>query len=126
MRRRKFIQGMVSSLIACPLVARAQQPTVPVIGLLSPRASSDVPQLMAAVRRGLRDSGYVEGQNVAIEYRFAENHNERLAALASDLVQRDVAVIIATAVPAALAAKAATATIPIVFEGGEDPVEVGL
>jgi putative ABC transport system substrate-binding protein len=126
MRRREFIQGIVSSLIACPLVAHAQQPTVPVIGLLSPRASSDVPQLMAALRQGLKDSGYVEGENVTIEYRFAENHNERLAALAGDLVRRNVAVIVATAVPAALAAKAATATIPIVFEGGEDPVQVGL
>lgn len=126
MRRRDFVTLVGGIAATWPFAARAQQSTIPVIGLLSPRASGDVPQLMAAVRQGLKDSGYVEGQNVTIEYRFAENHNERLAALASDLVQRHVAAIVATAVPAALAAKAATATIPIVFEGGEDPVQIGL
>jgi len=96
-----------------------------VIGLLSPRASGDVPQLTAAVRQGLKDSGYVEGQNVTIEYRFAENQNERLATLAADLVHRQVTVMIATAAPAAVAARAATTSIPIIFEMGDDPVRLG-
>src|SRR5258707_5449950 len=85
MRRREFISLLGGAVAPWPLAARAQQPTVPVIGLLSPRASGDVPQLIAAVRQGLKDSGYVEGQNVTIEYRFAENQNERLAALAADM-----------------------------------------
>jgi ABC-type uncharacterized transport system substrate-binding protein len=126
MRRREFITIVGGVAAAWPLAVRAQQPTIPVIGLLSPRASSDVPQLIAAVRQGLKDSGYVEGQNVAIEYRFAEHQNERLAALAADLVQRQVTVIIATAAPAVVAATAATTTIPIIFEMGDDPVRLGL
>jgi putative tryptophan/tyrosine transport system substrate-binding protein len=126
MRRRDFISLIGGAAAAWPLEARAQQPATPVIGLLSPRASSDVPQLIAAVRQGLKDSGYVEGQNVAIEYRFAEHQNERLAALAADLVQRQVTVIIATAAPAVVAATAATTTIPIIFEMGDDPVRLGL
>jgi putative ABC transport system substrate-binding protein len=121
MRRREFI-SMIGSAAAWPLAARAQQSTIPVIGLLSPRASSDVPQLIAAVRQGLKDSGYVEGQNVTIEYRFADHQNERLAALAADLVHRQVTVIVATAAPAAVAARAATTSIPIIFEMGDDPV----
>jgi len=99
---------------------------MPVIGLLSARAPGDAPELLAAFRQGLKDTGFVERQNVAIEYRFAENRNERLPALAVDLVHRQVTVIAATTTPAALAAKAATTTIPIVFEMGGDPVKLGL
>jgi putative tryptophan/tyrosine transport system substrate-binding protein len=99
---------------------------MPVIGLLSPRGPGDAPQLLTAFRQGLKDLGFVEGQNVAIEYRFAEYQNERLPVLAADLVHRQVAVIAATSVPAVVAAKSATASIPIVFEMGDDPVRLGL
>src|SRR5271165_5986835 len=107
------------------MVARGQQPGMPVIGFLGTRASGDDPQLLTAFRRGLKEAGYVEGQNVAIEYRFAENQYDRLPALAADLVRRQVAVIAANG-RAAQAAKEATTTIPIAFVAGFDPVEVGL
>ena len=125
MRRREFIAGL-GSAAAWPAVVQGQQAGTPVIGLLTSRGPTDAPQLIAAVRQGLKETGFVEGQNVAIEYRFAENHNERLPALAADLVQRQVSLIAATTTPAALAAKAATRTIPIVFEIGFDPVALGL
>src|SRR5215470_1208465 len=126
MRRREFITLIGGAAATWPRATCAQRSAMPVIGLLSPRASSDVPQLVAAVRQGLKDSGYVEGQNVTIEYRFAENQNERLAALAADLVHRQVTVIVATAAPAAVAARAATTSIPIIFEMGDDPVRLGV
>jgi len=125
MRRREVI-ALFGAAAAWPMTAHAQQPTLPVVGLVSFKASGDSPQLEAAIRQGLKDTGFVEGQNVAIESRYAENQNERLPALAAELVHRQVSVIVAANTPAALAAKAATTTIPIVFETGADPVQLGL
>jgi ABC-type uncharacterized transport system substrate-binding protein len=125
MRRREFLR-VIGGAAAWPVVARAQQAAMPVVGFLSQRAPNDAPQFTAAFRQGLKDSGFVEGQNVSIEYRFAGNQIERLPALAADLVDRKVAVIAAAPTQAALAAKAATATTPIVFEIGFDPVQLGL
>jgi putative ABC transport system substrate-binding protein len=124
MRRREFIAG-ASATAVWPVTALAQQRAMPVIGFLGTRASADDPHLLAAFRRGLKEADYIEGQNVAIEYRFAENQYDRLPSLAADLVRRQVAMIAANG-PAAQVAKAATAIIPIVFTAGFDPVEVGL
>ena len=125
MRRREFFV-LVGGAAAWPVSARAQQAAIPAVGFLNPRAPTDAPQFTAAFRRGLQDAGFVEGQNVSIEYRFAENQSDRLPALAADLVNRKVAVIAAAPSQAVLAAKAATTTIPIVFEIGFDPVRLGL
>ena len=126
MRRREFIAGL-GSAAAWPVVARAQQPAMPVIGFLSSQsADDDYKNVTVPFLQGLKETGYVEGQNVAVEYRWAENQYDRLPALAADLVRRRVAVIVAAGTTAALAAKAATTTIPIVFATGGDPVALGL
>jgi putative tryptophan/tyrosine transport system substrate-binding protein len=125
MRRRYFIQGMIGATIAGPLVARAQQP-MPVMGFLSAVSPGPFAQRIAAFHRGLNEIGYVEGRNVAIENRWAEEHYDRLPALAADLVRRRVMLIATYTDAAAFAAKAATTTIPIVFINGADPVRAGI
>ncbi len=126
MRRREFIALVGGAAVAWPLAARAQQPRVPVVGFLNGASPEGYAPMVTAFRQGLKEAGYVEGQNVAIEYRWAEGQYDRLAALAADLVHRNVSAIAATSTPANLVAKAATATIPIVFTTGDDPVRLGL
>jgi len=126
MQRRGLIVGVAATAAAWPIALRAQQKAMPVIGYLHPSSSAAVESNVAAFRQGLSDAGYVEGQNVAIEYRWAEGRYDRLPALAAELVGRKVDVIVASGVPAARAAKNATTTIPIVFHMGDDPVAAGL
>ena len=125
MIRRTFIAGL-GSTVAWPVVAGAQQQAVPVVGILSPTSASGAARSVSEIRAGLTATGYIEGSNVAIEHRYADNQYDRLPALAADLARRQLSVIVGNSGTATLAAKAAMPTIPIVFSLGGDPVQLGL
>ena len=126
MKRRDFVNLIGGAAASWPLAARAQQPAIPVIGFVDPRSPDAMADRLRAFRQGLKEAGYVEGENVTIIYRFAEDQFDRLQELTAELVRLRVTVIAATATPAAIAAKAATTTIPIAFIAAQDPVRVGL
>src|SRR5262249_58751851 len=125
MRRRDFIKAVVGAVTAWPLAARAES-AIPVIGYLAGSSPAYRVHLLTAFLRGIRDSGYVEGENVIIEYRWAQDQYDRLPDLVADLIRRHAVVIAATDTPSAIAAKAVTTTLPIVFASGGDPVKEGL
>jgi len=125
MRRRELLLA-TTAMIAAPCSLVAQQKAMPVVGFLGSTAAGPLAPLVAALRQGLNETGYIEGQNVALEYRWAEDHYDRLPGLAADLVGRKVDLIATGSMPAAMVAKEATSTIPVVFETGIDPVEAGL
>src|SRR5215475_13124093 len=126
MQRREFIKVVSGSAVTWPFAARAQQPATPVVGFINAATAQSYKQQVAAFLKGLEESGYIDGKNVTIEYRWADERHDRLPAMAADLVHRQVAVIVATSSPAAVAAKAATTVIPIIFETGADPIKIGL